>query len=42
MKRLNTGPLDPAQFQAELEKRTKEENEKMEQFKAHEEKMKAF
>jgi hypothetical protein len=35
-------PLDPVTFQEELAKRTAEEEEKMRQFKAHEEKMKAF
>ena len=42
MVKQNTGPLNPIDFQAELEKRAAEEKEKMEQFKAHEEKMKAF
>jgi len=40
--RQNTGPLNPLDFQAELEKRAAEEKEKLEQFKAHEEKMKAY
>ena len=42
VQRQSTGPLAPSDFQAELDKRTAEEREKMEQFKAHEEKMKAF
>lgn len=35
-------PLNPIEFQQELERRAAEEKEKMDQFKAHEEKMKAF
>lgn len=35
-------PLDPVEFQEELARRTAEEKAKMEEFKAHEEKMKAF
>jgi hypothetical protein len=34
--------LNPLDFQAELEKRTAEEKQKMDEFKAHEEKMKAY
>ena len=42
VQRQPTGPLNPIDFQAELEKRAAEEKEKMDIFKAHEEKMKAF
>ena len=38
----SNAPLDPVSFQKELERRTQEEKEKMEQFKAHEAKMKAY
>jgi hypothetical protein len=34
--------LDPVEFQKELEKRTEAERIQMDNFKAHEEKMKAF
>lgn len=35
-------PLDPDQFQKEIERRTAEEQAKMAEFKAHEEKMKEY
>ena len=38
----SAAPLDPVEFQKELEKRTEAERIQMENFKAHEEKMKAF
>jgi hypothetical protein len=34
--------LDPVEFQKEIERRTAEEKTKMDEFKAHEEKMKQF
>lgn len=38
----SSAPLDPVEFQKELEKRTEAERIQMDNFKAHEEKMKAF
>lgn len=35
-------PLNPVEFHQELERRTLEEKEKMDQFKMQEEKMKAY
>ena len=35
-------PLDPIEFQQQLAKRSQEEKEKMEEFRLHEEKMKAY
>ena len=39
---MSAAPLNPIEFQAELEKRGQEEKEKMEQFKQYEERMKAY
>lgn len=36
------GPMNPIDFQKEIEARTAAEQESMAQFKAHEEKMKAY